>query len=174
MKFIERGSDLILPLYLTDWNWDKLEASTSNCTFKVFTQNMQDYIEKSTGDVYTKARNSYLCISADELSSLEDGIISYTYNLIKPTSKLDIQNGITYPFSDDGRYNLVRTVSTDYYLTDSRVCTSNINIAEDVVRSLRNSIDTEKDRAANEENNLKNQISELQKEIEALKSAKTK
>ena len=174
MKFIERGSDLILPLYLTDWNWDKLEASTSNLTFKVFTQNMQDYIEKSTSDVYTKARNSYLCISADELSSLEDGIISYTYNLIKPTSKLDIQNGISYPFSDDGRYNLVRTVSTDYYLTDSRVCTSNINIAEDVVRSLRNSIDTEKDRAANEENNLKNQISELQKEIEALKSAKTK
>ena len=55
----------------------------------------------------------------------------------------------------------VRTVSTDYYLTDSRVCTSNINIAEDGVRSLRNSIDTEKDRAANEENNLKNQISEL-------------
>lgn len=174
MKFIERGSDLILPLYITDWNWDKLEASTSNLTFKVFTQNMQDYIEKSTSDVYTKARNSYLCISADELSSLEDGIISYTYNLIKPTSKLDIQNGITYPFSDDGRYNPVRTVSTDYYLTDSRVCTSNINIAEDVVRSLRNSIDTEKDRAANEENNLKNQISELQKEIEALKSAKTK
>lgn len=174
MKFIERGSDLILPLYLTDWNWDKLEASTSNLTFKVFTQNMQDYIEKRMGDVYTKARNSYLCISADELSSLEDGIISYTYNLIIPTSKLGIQRGISYPFSDDDDYNQVRTVSTDYYLTDSRVCTSNINIAEDVVRSLRNSIDTEKDRAANEENNLKNQISELQKEIEALKSAKTK
>lgn len=174
MKFIERGSDLILPLYLTDWNWDKLEASTSNCTFKVFTQNMQDYIEKRMDDVYTKTRNSYLCISADELSSLEDGIISYTYNLIIPSSKLGIQHELTYPFSDDDDYNQVRTVSTDYYLTDSRVCTSNINIAEDVVRSLRNSINTEKDRATNEENNLKNQISELQKEIEALKSTKTK
>lgn len=174
MKFIERGSDLILPLYITDWNWDKLEASTSNCTFKVFTQNMQDYIEKRMDDVYTKTRNSYLCISADELSSLEDGIISYTYNLIIPSSKLGIQHELTYPFSDDDDYNQVRTVSTDYYLTDSRVCTSNINIAEDVVRSLRNSINTEKDRATNEENNLKNQISELQKEIEALKSTKTK
>lgn len=174
MKFIERGSDLILPLYITDWNWDKLEASTSNCTFKVFTQNMQDYIEKRMDDVYTKTRNSYLCISADELSSLEDGIISYTYNLIIPSSSLGIQHELTYPFSDDDDYNQVRTVSTDYYLTDSRVCTSNINIAEDVVRSLRNSIDTEKDRATNEENNLKNQISELQKEIEALKSTKTK
>lgn len=153
---IERGSDLLLVLNLTDEKGNRIRvASKSSFTIKVFTADSRQYLEYGKEDIITTNEYDKLYLNANELQVLESGVIAYTY-----------MYGVTDKNFNDGEYNNQKTVYTDYYYKNTGCSGTPANPVDYmVIQQIKKSIKEETDRATSVEESLLNKMENHQTEV---------
>lgn len=125
MQIVEKESDLILPINITD---QLGRYKLTNVIIEVFTDN-KDAIMYNGGSIFINKKGKMsLCITKEDLNKLNEGIISYTYTI--NSALISYDKGIIYyeylgsnienskPFGDNS-LQWTKTVQTDYYLKDN-------------------------------------------------------
>ena len=104
---IEKGSDLVLRLKDDKGNGIRV-ANKPSFFIKVFTSDKNTYLEYSKDEVVERNDFDTIAITADKLAELGSGVIAYTYGW-----------GISDSTFEDGEYNKIKTIYTDFYFKNT-------------------------------------------------------
>lgn len=141
---IEKGNDLILLIKDERGNGIRVN-NKSSFYIKVFTTDKNHYLEYGKLDVVEKNDYDTIYISAEDLATLESGVIAYTYGW-----------GVTDANFEDGEYNKTKTIYTDFYFKNDGNTNNPVNSS--TADQLRKSIEQETKRATAAENSLSERI----------------
>ncbi|MCM1221716.1 MAG: hypothetical protein NC548_45320 [Lachnospiraceae bacterium] len=100
---IERGSDLVLKIKDDRGNGIRV-SNKASFYIRVFTADKNQYLEYHKNDIIERNDYDTVHLSSDALATLDSGVIAYTYGW-----------GISDDNFNDGEYNKVKTVYTNYY-----------------------------------------------------------
>ena len=104
---IEKGSDLVLRIKDDKGNGIRV-ANKPSFFIKVFTSDKNTYLEYSKDEVVERNDFDTIAITADKLAELGSGVIAYTYGW-----------GISDNTFEDGEYNKIKTIYTDFYFKNT-------------------------------------------------------
>lgn len=125
---IEKGSDLILKI--NDERGNGIRVSNKSSFFiRVFTTDKSNYLEYGKDDVIERNDYDTIHISANKLQQLESGVIAYTYGW-----------GISDDNFDDGEFNCLKTIYTNFYYNNKENSSSGGNIENKELEDIKESI----------------------------------
>lgn len=130
---IERGSDLVLKIKDDRGNGIRV-SNKASFYIRVFTADKNQYLEYHKNDIIERNDYDTVHLSSDALATLDSGVIAYTYGW-----------GISDDNFNDGEYNKVKTVYTNYYFQNDEVVPSisagDVQILREKIESLTEKVE---------------------------------